>query len=276
MIASTKGQVMMSIIGSDGEGKLRIGVILREIFGNNMLIGNFQRIETDRFFRYNLINKMLILDDDMQMTALNSTSYIKTLITSEIPIEVEAKGQQSYQEYLYSRILTFGNGSPKALYDHSNGFARRLLILSAKPKPQNRVDDPFIADKFIAEKDKILCWLLDGLRRLIRNDYRFTVSEKAKTNVEEIMRGSCNIVDFLEDKDAVAFEPDAQATGKLLYEKYLLWCEENSMTALKRDTFIKWLKDNLEKYKISYNNHILYKTQYVRGFKGIRLNEFIR
>ena len=150
-----------------------------------MLSGNFQRVEDDKFFRYNLINKLLMNDDDMQMTALKSTGYIKNIITAEIPIDVEAKGKQSQQAQVYSRFLCFGNGSPKALYDKSDGFARRLLILSTKPKPPNRKDDPFLADKFIAEKEQVFCWMLDGLRRLIKNNFRFTVSEKTRANVAE-------------------------------------------------------------------------------------------
>ncbi|MBR1459831.1 MAG: DNA primase, partial [Oscillospiraceae bacterium] len=95
LIPSTKGQKMLFLIGSGGEGKSRIGVVLQEIFGRNMLTGSFQRIETDRFFRYNLQNKLLMIDDDMQLSALASTGYIKNLITAETPIDVEAKGEQS-------------------------------------------------------------------------------------------------------------------------------------------------------------------------------------
>lgn len=276
MIASTKGQVMLSIIGSGGEGKSRIGVVLQEIFKNNMVTGNYQRIETDRFFRYNLMNKLVIMDDDMQMTALNSTGIIKTLITSEIPIDIEAKGQQSHQEYLYARILTFGNGTPKALYDHSVGFARRLIVLITKPKPANRVDDPFIAEKFFAEKELIFCWMLDGLRRLIKNNFKFTISQKAKNNLDEMLKDSCNIVEFLEDKNAVAFEPDAKVTSCKLYEMYFNWCDKNGLESMKRNTFIKWVSENAQKYNIVYDKNILDGTSHVRGFKGIRLNGFIK
>lgn len=276
LVAETKGQVMMSIIGSGGEGKSRIGVVLQEIFKDNMVTGNYQRIENDRFFRYNLINKLLILDDDMQISALNSTGYIKTLITAEIPIDVEAKGKQSYQEYLYARILTFGNGSPKALYDHSDGFARRLIILTTKPKPKDRVDDPFISEKFIAEKEKIFCWMLDGLRRLIRNKFRFTLSEKARNNVEEIMRSNCNVIDFLEDKNYIVFEPDARVSSKRLYEMYSSWCELNGLEALERNTFIKCLNDSTSKYDIRYDTHIPDGTSFVRGFIGMKLNRLIK
>lgn len=47
---------------------------------------------------------------------------IKNLVTAEIPIDVEAKGKQSEQALLYTRLLCLGNGSPKALYDKSKGF----------------------------------------------------------------------------------------------------------------------------------------------------------
>jgi len=276
MIASTKGQVMLSIIGTGGEGKSRIGVVLQEIYKNNMVTGNYQRIESDRFFRYNLMNKLFLMDDDMQLTALNSTGMIKTLITSEIPIDIECKGQQSHQEYLYSRILTFGNGTPKALYDHSVGFARRLIILTTKPKPENRVDDPFIAEKFIAEKEFIFCWKLDGLRRLIKNNFKFTMSEKTKRNLEEMLKESCNIVEFLEDKNSVAFEKDAKVSSCKLHEMYCSWCEKNGLEALKRKTFISWISENSAKYSVIYDKHILDGTSEVRGFKGIRLNGFIK
>ena len=114
LIPSNKGQKALFLVGNGGEGKSRIGFVMQEIFGSNMLTGNFQRIETDKFFRYNLQNKLLMIDDDMQMTALPSTGYIKNLITAEIPVDVEAKGQQSEQARLYAIFLCFGNGSPKA------------------------------------------------------------------------------------------------------------------------------------------------------------------
>ncbi|MGM9937182.1 MAG: hypothetical protein ACI38A_07535 [Candidatus Ornithomonoglobus sp.] len=37
MIPSTKGQAMLFIIGNGGEGKSRIGVVMKEIFGNSMI-----------------------------------------------------------------------------------------------------------------------------------------------------------------------------------------------------------------------------------------------
>lgn len=271
LIPSTKGQKMMFIVGNGGEGKSRIGVVLQEIFGKNMLTGSFQRIETDRFFRYNLQNKLLMVDDDMQLSALASTGYIKSLITAETPIDVEAKGEQSREARVYTRFLCFGNGSPKALYDKTDGFARRMIILTTKTKPESRVDDPFIAEKFIAEKDKIFRWMFDGLQRLIRNNFRFTISDKTKSNIAEALSDNCNIIEFMNDEKVVAMGEEYRVTGTNLYAAYVCWCGENALTALKRDTFISYLKTNHKKFGISYDFNVINEHgKRVRGFKGIK------
>lgn len=269
LIPSTKGQKMLFIIGQGGEGKSRIGIVLREIFGESMITGDFQRIENDRFFRYNLKNKLLMLDDDMQMSALPSTGCIKNLVTAEIPIDVEAKGKQSEQALLYTRLLCFGNGSPKTLYDKSKGFSRRMIILTTKTPPEKRITDPHIADKFIAEKDKIFCWIYDGLIRLINNNYKFTISEKTKLNIKEAMQDNCNIADFLSDSDRTAFGANFCVSSSRLYNAYYAWCEDNALTVLKRDTFISWIKQNETDYNIKYDCNIPNGNSHVRGFKGI-------
>ena len=262
---------MMFIIGQGGEGKSRIAIVLREIFGDNMITGNFQRIESDRFFRYNLRDKLLMVDDDMQMSALPSTGYIKNLVTAEIPVDIEAKGRQSEQSLLYTRLLCFGNGSPKALYDKSKGFARRMIILTTLNPPENRQNDPNIADKFIDEKEKIFCWMYDGLQRLIKNNYRFTISDRARLNVKETMQDSCNIPEFLGDSDRVMFGEKLCVTSSNLYTSYTDWCSDNALTALKRETFIYWLRQNQDYYHIKYDLNIRSNNSHVRGFRGITL-----
>ena len=269
LIPSTKGQKMMFLIGQGGEGKSRIGIVLREIFRDNMLTGNIHRIETDRFFRYNLKDRLLMIDDDMQMQALSSTGYIKNLVTAETPIDVEAKGKQSEQALLYTRLLCFGNGSPKTLYDKSKGFSRRMIILTTQTPPEKRIIDPYIADRFIAEKEKIFCWMYDGLLRLLENNYRFTISERARQNVMETMQDNCNITEFLEDTDRIQYGDNLKVTSSALYGSYCSWCEDNALTALKRETFVSWLKQNEEVYQIKYDCNIPSGRSHVRGFKGI-------
>ena len=93
LIPSTRGQAMLSIIGNGGEGKSVLGTIVKEMFGASMVEGSFRRIETDKFFRANLKGKLVFVDDDLQLAALPSTGYIKSLITVQIPTDIEYKGR---------------------------------------------------------------------------------------------------------------------------------------------------------------------------------------
>jgi len=188
-IPTNKGQKMLMMIGNGGEGKSRIGIVMRSLLGGNMNSASVADLEKDKFARANLVGKLLLFDDDMAMEALNDTHILKTLITLDGYTEVEKKSIQSYQALIYARIMSAGNGTLSALHDRSNGFYRRQLILTVKPKNPNRVDDPYLSEKLLTEKEGILLWCLDGLRRLIRNDYDFTVSKKTMNNLKEAMEG---------------------------------------------------------------------------------------
>jgi putative DNA primase/helicase len=83
LLPVTKAQKMLLMVGKGGEGKSRIGLILRELFGSSMYTGSLQKVETNRFARADLEYKLLLVDDDMKTEALPQTNNIKTLVTLE-------------------------------------------------------------------------------------------------------------------------------------------------------------------------------------------------
>ena len=74
MIPSNRGQKMLLMIGNGGEGKSRIGRVLRAILGDNMNTGSIQKLENDRFNRADQEGILLFMDDDMRTEALPSTN----------------------------------------------------------------------------------------------------------------------------------------------------------------------------------------------------------
>ncbi|MDO4557246.1 MAG: DUF5906 domain-containing protein, partial [Lachnospiraceae bacterium] len=224
LIPSTKGQKLMIIKGKGGEGKSRIGRVLRAIMGDNMNTGSIQKVETDRFARADLEWKLVMLDDDMKLEALPQTNNIKSIVTLEDKTDLERKGKQSEQGILYVRFICFGNGNLGSLYDRSDGFFRRQLILSVKEKDINRMDDPYLGEKLIAEAEGIVLWCLEGLHRLIANKYQFTVSERSKENIEEAMGEGNNILMFMESVGYIRIEKGTHAASRQLYIAYQQWC----------------------------------------------------
>ena len=148
---------------------------------------------------------------------------VKKLIIANLP----------YQGWMCARLLAFSNGDLQALFDRSDGFYRRQLVLTTKEKPAGRVDDPDLAEKMKAEVEGILLWAFEGLQRLTANNFKFTESQRTRDNREAVKRDNNNVYDFLDSDGYVRLKADMSASSKELYEAYQIYCTENNLPALK-------------------------------------------
>lgn len=261
---------MMLLKGNGGEGKSRIGVVMQAMLGTNLKNGSIAKVERSPFARADLEHELVMVDDDMKMEALKSTHYLKSLITAEMPMDLERKGEQSYQGEMYVRFLAFSNGDLESIYDHSDGFYRRQLILSVKKKPLDREDDPFLADKLASEVEGIFLWCLEGLRRLIANNYRFSESNRTKDNREQARRDADNVLLFLRSEGYIRLKADSAITSADLYAIYCIWCSDNTYKPLAARTVSMTLKKHADEFGLEHDNHITNSLgKQVNGFWGI-------
>ena len=210
LIPSNKGQRMMVIKGNGGEGKSQIGAVLSTIFGTNMKDGS--------------------VDDDMRMEALRQTNYVKSIVTAQGKMDLERKGKQSYQGWMFARLLAFSNGDLQALYDRSDGFYRRQLVLTTK----------------------------------------FTESDRIRENREAVKRDNNNIFDFMESEGYIRLKADASISSKDFYEIYRMWCEENSLAPLKARSFSDAMIANAGRFNLEHCNNITNSAgRRVWGFMGV-------
>lgn len=270
LIPSNKGQRMMIIKGSGGEGKSQIGTVLARLFGCNAKDGSVGKVSENRFARADLEHIHLLIDDDMRMEALRQTNYVKSLVTAQGRMELEKKGKQSYQGYMVARLLAFSNGDLQSLYDRSNGFYRRQLILTTKERPPDRVDDPDLAEKMCRELEGIFLWAFEGLQRLVGHHFRFTESVRARTNREAVRQDANNVLLFMEAQDYIRLTPEGKTGSQELYEIYTVWCRENGFSPLKNRSFSEFLIANQKQYSITHSNNLTNIVgRRVWGFIGI-------
>lgn len=271
LIPSTKAQKLLMIIGKGGEGKSCLGNIARGIWGESMVSASISKIECDRFARSMLVNRLLMVDDDMKLEALNKTNNIKTIVTAEQPIDIERKNEPSRQAFIRCKFLCFGNGVLQSLYDRSNGFYRRQMIIRTKDKPKDRKVNPCLADEILEhEKSGILNWLIAGLERLIANNYIFSESQRMKANLLEAYRDGNNAVEFMKSTGYIEKDPEGRITSKNLYDVYKIWCCENGITPMGRQSFMTYLIENQEMYEIQYSRGLRESGRQVRGFIGLK------
>ena len=205
-----------------------------------------------------------MIDDDLNMTALPETRNIKSIVTAEDRLCVERKGKQATQGLLYARLLCFGNGNLVAAHDTSDGFWRRQILISVKDRAPDRVDDPFLIDKLAAELPGIFLWALEGLKRLLSNQYRFTLSERARQNLAAAMEDGCHLDQFMQANSYVRFDPEKSARSTYLFRAYNKWCADNLETPFTQKKFSQYLFKNAERYGIRFSMRI------EGGFRGNR------
>ena len=271
LIPSNKGQRMMVIKGNGGEGKSQIGTVLSHLFGCNAKDGSVGKVSENRFARADLEHIHLLIDDDMRMEALRQTNYVKSLVNAQGRMDLEKKGKQSYQGWMFARLLAFSNGDLQSLYDRSNGFYRRQLILTTKERPPDRADDPDIAEKMCRELEGIFLWAFEGLQRLVANHFRFTESARSRSNREAVKQDANNVLLFMEAGDYIRLTPEGKVGSQELYEIYTVRCRENGFSPLKNRSFSEFLIANQKKYSIEHSNNLTNLVgRRVWGFTGIK------
>lgn len=272
-IPTTKAQKMLFLIGSGGEGKSVLTQVLKGVFGTSMTSGSLHDLERNRFTLANLEGKLLFLDEDMGVSATKESQVQKRLVTANAPLSIERKGEQAVQAMLTCRLMAFGNVPFSTLYDHSEGAFRRRIILTTKPKQEGRRDDRDLPEKILAGKSGVFNWMLEGLSRLTSNGWEFTISQRARENLEETKQESFNLLGFLADENAVRLgDLSRKITGVDLYDAYTAWCYANGEKPVSRKSVTSYLKQEQQRLGIQASNHVPdSQGGKVRGFAGIEI-----
>ena len=192
-------------------------------------------------------------------------------------VDIEWNGERyvvsdgEFQDYL-SRICVGGDvavaepvPSVTKWFDY-----RRQLVLTTKEKPTDRADDPDLAEKMKTEAEGIFLWALEGLQRLVANNFQFTESDRIRENREAVKRDNNNIFDFMESEGYIRRKADASISSKDFYEIYRMWCEENSLAPLKARSFSDAMIANAGRFNLEHCNNITNSAgRRVWGFMGV-------
>ena len=131
---------------------------------------------------------------------------------------------------------------------------------------EGRTDDPYLIDKLSEELPCILLWALEGLKRLLANQYRFTLSERARQNLAAAMEDGCHLDQFMQASSYVRFDPEKSARSTYLFRAYNKWCSDNLEKPTTQKKFSQYLFKNADRYGIRFSKHI--EGGY-RGYRGV-------
>ncbi len=237
LVPITKAQKSFLLCGLPNVGKSTILTCLQEFLLGAENVSNIPlQSLSDRFQPAELFGKLANIFADLPTKKIDDAGMFKA-VTGEDYITGERKHKDPFSFKPFARFLYSCNDIPRNYGDKSEAFYRRLIIIRfSKPVPPEK-HDLQLGDKLSLERDGILLWAIEGLKRLIANQYQFTETERTKAELQAYKIENNAVLAFIYEH--CALEPDAVSYRKEVYNAFVEYCNANNRGKVSFPNFLK-------------------------------------
>lgn len=268
--AKTNAQCFFFLYSGGASGKSVYCKILTMLVGGEKYVSNVTLGDLNKSFaRRQMFDAWVNIAMENEVKNFN-TEALKA-ITSGDSIQMEGKYEKAFSAAITTKLIFALNNLPKPK-DITYAFYRRLVIVPFlarfldNPNPDMKDEfqkNPEILKDLEPELSGILTWSVKGLKRLIKNGYKFTQSDRANELLNEYRRDIDPVLDFF--KDAIKADVHSKLSYDRLYGAFEKWRKDNGVkTTKERREFIKDLRYHLEQENIAsrrkHSNDIYFLT----------------
>lgn len=230
MTRDTRFQKFLVVTGAPGSGKSTAINMLIDMIGAQNTSGIALQELGERFTATELLGKLLNACADLPKKALEQVDVIKR-ITGEDQIKGEYKGGKVFWFRSYAKLIFSANQMPKSYDEKTTAFFRRLLMINIRRKGP-RI--PGLRDGLAESMPAFIVKCVQSIASVYK-DSRELDSPNSKKLVHEYYRSSDSVTAFMEDYTEKA--EGRRIERKELYQKYELYCIDEQLQALRRNTF---------------------------------------
>jgi len=267
LFLDNRAQKMFVFLGSGSNGKSLILHVLETMLGKeNVANISPQTLVTNEFALSELKDKLLNIYADLPNIPMQSVGRIKGLVSGD-PITADKKYKDMFTFINRAKFFFSANQLPK-VYDDTIAFYRRLVIINFPKTFDETQADPHLFEKLTTPEalSGIFNWSLEGLRRLIQNNFRFSYHKSVDELKELYTKASDPIKAFVEEE--IVEDPEAWIPKQELYRAYVEYVTSHKLQSpVSQNTFFK----SLPKYVRATTEHKNVKGQRIWVFTGIRL-----
>jgi len=227
--------------GTGANGKSVLFEVINALLGPEH-VANFTLAQLDEEHNRALLQTKL-LNYGSEIDARIRADTFKQLVSGE-PVQARLKYGNSFMLTNAPKLIFNANELPREV-EHTPAYFRRFLLMPFAIAIPEREQDPQLAQKIISrELPGVLNWILEGLRRLLRQG-KFSESEKITEALAEFRTESDSVAMFLAEE---GYRPDDSQqtyyTAQVLCREYRAYCLEAGYRALGRSNFIRRLEAN--------------------------------
>lgn len=221
LTASTKFESSFILYGQGANGKSTLINVLKELITPaNLVALNINQLNSD-FNRAALMNKLACISTEFDGKISNSGIF-KQIVSGE-SISASYKYKDVFTFTPYAKLVFALNALPK-VFDTSNGYYRRLIMIPFDNSYEGENKDIDLTDKLLLELDGILQFAIAGLQRLGQKG-KFTVSLRAE-GLKQAYRLENDPIGYILDQ-LVEEAVDGTVGSRELYTAYQEYCMEN-------------------------------------------------
>ncbi|WP_075810339.1 DNA primase family protein [Clostridium perfringens] len=267
LINNTKGERAFYFIGVGSNGKSFIAEILANMVGvanvSNIPLSRF----SEKFGTEGLIDKSVNIANENEIGNAISTENLKIFVSGDrTSIARKYKGDLNYKSTC--KMIFLLNKLPDTL-DNTHGYYRKILIVPFNRIFQQEEMDKNLKEKVLEELSGVLNWAIEGAKRLINNDYKFTECEAIEKVTKAYKEEQNPVESFL--KDALIYEDGNSETKKEILDSYKLWIEGQNISSRGTESPQRFWKALSNSAKIVLNKELEYKkvqgTLYLKNFR---------
>ena len=214
----------------------------------------------DKFKTAELLGKLANVFSDLPSKSIDDTGIFK-VVTGEDYLMAEKKNKNPFKFKPFARLVFSCNELPRNYVDRTEGFYRRLIIVPFSRQIDKSKIDKSLKYKFQREKEGILNWALEGLKRLYENNFEFSENELTDGVKKEYKRENNNVISFVEE--CCELDGLFSCSRIELYESYKEFCVEAGLKALSQIKFNKELEGNF--------NITRSRSGKLRSWNGVRI-----
>lgn len=220
------------MVGAGGNGKSVLLFILTQLVGiANVSHAHIERLD-EKYVRAELEGKLVNISSEMSADATIADGYLKAIVAGDI-IEAERKYKPSFSFRPYVRLIGSTNGLPRLL-DHSEGFARRAIILTFNRIFAEHEQDHDLEQTLLKELSGILTWAVNGLHQL-RERGHFEIPQSSAAALAKYRKDSDPVRIFAEE--CLELVDEGGIPPSEVYQLYREWNGQNGFSPMNKVRF---------------------------------------
>ena len=218
-----------------------------------------QKFQIGQFF-----GKQLCVSGDVTGNKVKVTALLKRLLSDYVNSQM--KWIVGNLDFKFKGKFVMTTNKVINFDETDSSLTEKLLYIPFNEMIERNEREVNFSQKLIEEKEYVFLWAMEGLKRLVDNNFVFSHTELIENHRDEQVRYLNPVGSFVEDM--IEYRPSSQISTKDLYEAFQMYLKDRRIiNSIKKDRFSKDLNVELEVEKTM----IGLNSCRMRGYKGIVL-----